>query len=426
MNKFIWVIMSFTLLLFTGCTNNTSANTDDNVITVWAWDMNFNIPIMQEAANRYMSKNENVQINIVDFAQDDLMTALTVGLQSGNINALPDITLIEDQQVQRFLQIYEGMFLDFSDIIEANYFAPYKIEALSFNNRLYGVPFDAGVTGLFYRSDLLENAGLTHSDLEYITWREFFEIGKQVIDANEGISLVADNRNEPAGIIRMAMHSAGTWYFDGDGINLSNNSAAIEVLDNLLYLHESGMWLQTVGWNEWVSAGNRGDVFAYISGAWLMPSIMQAEEQSGNWRIAPMPRLDNAESVNASNIGGSSWVVIDKQNDNTAAAVNFLMNTFASDVDFYQHILLEYGAIATFLPALDGEAYQQKSEFFGGQQVYRDFARWMVEVPRVDFGLHTSTVDQMIHNNAPAFFNGQISSQELLEAAETQIRSQIR
>ena len=37
----------------------------------------------------------------------------------------------------------------------------------------YSLPFDSGVTGWFYRSDILGEAGYTHDDLVDITWEKF-------------------------------------------------------------------------------------------------------------------------------------------------------------------------------------------------------------------------------------------------------------
>lgn len=44
---------------------------------------------------------------------------------------------------------------------------------------MYGVPFDSGATGFYYRTDYLEQAGYSTADLEDITWNEFIEIGKK-------------------------------------------------------------------------------------------------------------------------------------------------------------------------------------------------------------------------------------------------------
>lgn len=51
------------------------AKTDENskkILTVWAWDKNFNVPIMEKAAKIYSEKNPNVEIKVVDNGRDDI------------------------------------------------------------------------------------------------------------------------------------------------------------------------------------------------------------------------------------------------------------------------------------------------------------------------------------------------------------------
>ncbi len=50
---------------------------------------------------------------------------------------------------------------------------------MTVNNKIYGVPFDSGVTGWFYRRDYFEQAGIDTSKLNNITMDEYIEIGKK-------------------------------------------------------------------------------------------------------------------------------------------------------------------------------------------------------------------------------------------------------
>ena len=57
-------------------------------------------------------------------------------------------------------------------------FAEYKLAPTSVDGKNYGLPFDTGVTGLFVRTDYLEEAGYTVDDLTDIDWNQYIEIGK--------------------------------------------------------------------------------------------------------------------------------------------------------------------------------------------------------------------------------------------------------
>ena len=47
---------------------------DDNKLTVWAWDQNFNIKSMQIAADQYAKDHEGFSVDIVETSSDDCQT----------------------------------------------------------------------------------------------------------------------------------------------------------------------------------------------------------------------------------------------------------------------------------------------------------------------------------------------------------------
>ncbi|MCX7773557.1 MAG: extracellular solute-binding protein, partial [Clostridia bacterium] len=159
-------------------------------ITVWAWDPNFNIAIMNEAKTRYAAINPNAEIEVVDFAKADVEQKLLVNLSSGTTDGLPDIVLIEDYNAQKYLSAYPNSFADLTGKIDYTQFAPYKVKLMTIGGKTYGIPFDSGVAGTYYRKDLLEQAGFKAADLENITWDRFIEIG-EAVKAKTGVAMCA-------------------------------------------------------------------------------------------------------------------------------------------------------------------------------------------------------------------------------------------
>jgi lactose/L-arabinose transport system substrate-binding protein len=140
-------------------------------VTVWCWDTNFNGAAMKEAAARYAKDHPDVTINVDDSAsQDDIRAKLQTQLLAGNTQGLPDIVLIQDDVAQKYLQSFPGAFVPLSDSIDMSQFAPYKVAAATYQGKSYSVPFDSGVTGVFYRSDYLDHAGYKSADLQVFTW----------------------------------------------------------------------------------------------------------------------------------------------------------------------------------------------------------------------------------------------------------------
>ena len=410
------VIAILSMLILIGSSLMLFAET--KTITIWAWDPNFNIAIMQEAAARYQKINPNVQFDIVSMAKADVEQKLNTILASGVKTALPEIVLIEDYNAQKYLQSYPGSFADLTKQFNYSEFAPYKVKLMTLNNKVYGVPFDSGVTGWFYRRDYLEQAGFKASDLENITWDRFIEIGK-VVKAKTGKYMIAADPYD-GGLMRTLLQSAGTWYFDSNGKPyIANNPVLKEAVKLYKEIRDSGIAKEVSGWNEWVGSFNNGDSASVVTGVWIVGSIKAEKSQSGKWGLAPIPRMNIKGAVNSSNLGGSSWYVL-QNSKNKDVAIDFLKKIYARDSSFYQKILVDRGAVGTWLPAQNGSAYKAKDPFFGNQSIYTLFSDWMKKIPSVDYGMFTYEADAAIMAVMPDVYSGKISIDEALKRAEEQ------
>lgn len=432
MRKTLTVLL-VSLLLLTACsagkndakTNNGSgAESKSNEITIWAWDPSFNIAALEAAKEVYNKTNPDVKINIVEYAQPDTIQKLNTGLNSGTSTGLPNIVLIEDYRAQNFLSAYPDAFYDLSGSIKPADFAEYKLGPTSFDGKQYGVPFDSGVTGLYYRTDYLEQAGYTAKDMEDLTWDDYIEIGRAVKEKTGKNLLTLDPSD--LGIIRMMIQSAGSYYLNEDGTtaNIATNEALKEAFTIYKKMMDADIVNVHSDWSQFIATINKGDIATVPSGNWITPSIKQEASQSGKWAVAPLPTLPgNKKSVHASNLGGSSWYVLNIPGAETAA--DFMSKTFGSNVEMYQKLLNEIGVVSTFKAASTGDAYAKKDEFFGGQQIYADFATWTEEIPNVNYGMHTYAIEDILVVEMQNYLNGK-DIDSVLKDAQSQAESQIR
>ncbi|WP_040710732.1 ABC transporter substrate-binding protein [Paenibacillus curdlanolyticus] len=407
-----------------GSNGNDTASKETKEVTVWAWDPNFNIAALNLAKEAYAAKNPDVKINIEENAQADIVQKLNTGLNSGTTKGLPNIVLIEDYRAQSFLQAYPDAFYDLSSIIKASDFADYKIGPTSFDGKQYGVPFDSGVTGLYVRTDYLEQAGYKAADLQNIDWNKLIDIGK-AIKEKTGKDLLTQDPND-LGLIRMMIQSAGSWYTKEDGTtpNLANNAELKAAAETYKTLMEANIVKVTSDWSQFVGAFNSGDVAAVPTGNWITASVKAEATQSGKWAIVPFPSLPGAaKATHASNLGGSSWYVLNT--DGKEAAADFLKQTFASDVDLYQKLNKQIGAIGTLKAAATGDAYQAADDYFNGQKIATDFAAWTEQIPRVNYGMHTYAIEDLLAVEMQNYLGGKALDKALADAesqAETQIK----
>ena len=392
-------------LAFAGVSLASVAAASAGEISVWVWDKAFNGDTMREAGAIYTAAHPDVTFNVDDSAsQDDIRAKLQTQLLAGSTEGLPDIVLIQDDVAQKYLQSFPGAFEPLSDSIDMSVFAPYKVAAATYDGKSYSVPFDSGVTGLFYRADYLKEAGFAPADLENITWDRLIEIGTTVKEKT-GHLLVDLDLND-TGLIRMMMQSAGEWYFNEDGsLHITDNPALKKSIETYAKFYQADLVKPVSGWAEYTGAFTSGEVAAVPVGVWITATIKANADQSGLWGVAPIPRLDFEGSVNASNQGGSSWFVL-SSSDNKEETIDFLKTVWAENPDFYQDILIKRGAVGSLLAAREGDAYKATDEFFGGAPVWQNFSTWLGQIPSVDYGTFTAEVDAAVQAQLPGIIDG--------------------
>ncbi len=417
------------MLLLTACSSgssemSSSESKDVKEITVWAWDPNFNIKAMEIAKDVYKDVDSKLKIKVVEMAQDDIVQKLNTTLSSGSTKGLPNIVLIEDYRSQGFLKSYPDMFYDLTGTYKTDDFASYKVAANTLSGKNYGVPFDSGVTGLYVRTDYLQKAGYSVNDLQNIDWDKYIEIGKKIKKATGKQMLTQDPKD--LGLIRMMIQSSGSWYVKDDGQtpDIADNAALKDAFQTYKKIVDADIVKPNSDWSQFVAAFNSGAVASVPTGNWITPSVKAQANQAGKWAVVPLPKLAGiSTSVNASNLGGSSWYVLNVPGKEKAA--DFLAKTFGSNVDFYQSLVKEIGAIGTYKPAADSEAYKATDDFFGGQKIISDFASWTGNIPQVNYGLHTYEIEDILAASMQDYLKGK-DLEKVLQDAQKQAEEQIK
>lgn len=388
----------------------TEKKSDNDEITVWAWDKNMNGYAMEEAEKIY---GNDVKVNFVEMAKVDALTKLHTVLASGVKDDLPDIVLISDLNAQGYLMAYPGAFRAMDDKINYEDFASYKTSAVTYDKVPYGVPFDSGVAGLFYRTDYLSEIGYTADKMQNLTWDEYLSLGENLKE--KGHMLQTYNPNDISEF-QIMMQSADKWFTDKDGkADFINNDALKECYSIFNQLNKADYTKVVTDWTGFAGAINGGDVACVLRGCWITSTILAADDQSGKWAVAPIPKMDADEATQYSNQGGSSWFVL-KNSKNSDLAADFLAKTFGESKDLYNTLLENKSIIGTYLPAADVAGYDQKSDFFGGQQVNKTLADWMSKIPAVDTGAFSAEAQAALTAVTPGILSGSDLNTSLKDA----------
>ena len=383
-----------------------AAADEDQTLTVWCWDPNFNIYAMQQAEKIYQKDHPDFKLDIQENVYNDIETKLITAATSGDYSTLPDIFLMQDYSYHKDVTSFPDVFTELTESgIDFTQFSAGKLADSTVDGKNYGVPFDNGATIMAIRSDMVEKAGLTVEDFKDTTWSEFMDLAKKVVDANGVPMLTSSGGSE---IVIEMLQSAGASPMVDGKVNLVDNAALKEAISVYKELIETGIMIDYTDWDQYIASMNDGKAAGVIQGCWIMSSIQAAEDQSGKWAIVNMPKLDDISgATNYANCGGASWAV-SSNCKNTDLEFDFLNSTFGTSVELYDELLPNAGVIASYLPAGESEAYNATSDFYGGQAVYKDIVEFAGKVPGINYGAYyndirsalTDAITNVVQNGA--------------------------
>ena len=364
----------------------TDAADGEEVLTVWCWDPTFNVYAMKQAEAIYQKDHPNFKLDIQEKVYTDIEQNIITAAEADNYDTLPDIFLMQDNSFQKNIANYPEVFTELSDSgINFDDFSGGKLGDSTAEGKHYGIPFDNGASIMAIRSDMVEAAGLTVEDFKDTTWSEFMELAKKVVDANGVPMLTSSGGSE---IVIEMLQSAGASPIVNGEVHLADNAALKKAIEVYKQLIDEGIMVDYTDWDQYIASMNKGEAAGVIQGCWIMSSIQSAEDQSGKWAIVNMPALDGIDgATNYANCGGASWAV-SSNCKNTELAFDFLKTTFGGSVELYDDLLPNAGAISSYLPAAQSDVYNQTSDFYGGQAVYKDIVEFAGKVPVINYGAY--------------------------------------
>ena len=420
---------TFVSILVLLCLVVTGVSAQGKKLTVWCWDPNFNQYAMNEAAKVYTKAHPDVKIEIVETGNsDNLVAKLTSGLQAGGVG-MPDIFLFQDFQIEQFLRDYPNAFADLKAAgIDYSKFAAYKVGPMTVGNKIYGIPFDTGSTGLWLRTDYIKAAGLNPDDYygKNLTWSQVIKLG-ETVKAKTGMPLLS-YQSDNFDMLRIVVQSTGGQFFNPDGSLNLQGDAFKKSIALFKELNDKGLLYNVVGWSDWINAVNSDKAVGFLNAIWMVGTVKSRPENKGKYMIIPTPRIEGISgAANASNNGGSSWYIYDKS-PNKTLAIDFMKSVWASDkpeaLEFYNTILKGAGAMGTYLPSQKGSNYTAKDDFFyKSQPVYQDFASWMSKVPTLRYTANYVPMRNAVANAVLRYFKGDLKTiDEIIKAAETEYK----
>ncbi len=407
------MIMALSLFVV-GCSSSDEGSSEDGKVELVAWAWNVNVGALEDAMTMYQEENPNISIKVEDIGRSDVYDKLSTGLAAGGVG-LPDIVLVEDDRIQSYLEAFPKGFANLSELgfdQHKQNFPNFKNELASLNDSYYAMPFDAGPGGMFYRRSIFNEAGVDVDSIE--TWDDFFEAGKEIKEKTGVYAMSLDKfKDDPT--FRMMLNQLGIFYFDEAGNIDLTHPKAVQAMEMIKKFGEADLIKDVDGWNGTVSATVDGSTAAIPFGAWYYGTIIdQAKDTAGDWGVFLLPAFEEGGN-RASNLGGSSFMVLEASKKKQAAYE--FMEFFTTESDVQIMAMKDYGLFPSLSSAYEADIFTEEIEFFGNQPIWKLFADEMADVETPYFTKDFSIgLDEAIKAQA-SVFNGEDPATALQESA---------
>jgi multiple sugar transport system substrate-binding protein len=294
-----------------------SSSTGDTVLKFWAMgrEGEVDVQLLPEFERTHPGIRVEVQQLPWTAAHEKLLTAFAG-------DATPDICQLGNTWIPEFVALGAIAPLDryvaASPVVDATDYFSGIWQTNIVGGALYGVPWYVDTRLLFYRRDLLAQAGYALPPASWPDWKRMMAVIKQRAGPDRYAILLPLNEFEPLLALALQqdeplLRDDGRWgNFDSAGFRRALQFY-VDAFRTSLAPATTGVDVSNV-WNEF----GRGYFAFYISGPWNIAEFKQRLPASvqGEWATAPLP---GPSGPGASIAGGSSLVVFRASNAKAAS-----------------------------------------------------------------------------------------------------------
>ena len=289
--------------------------TEPVTITFSSWVGN--TPTMKQLAENFTKEHPNITIEFQNVPAEQSQQKLTTQFAGGNP---PDVAFVDASATAAFASrnalVNLDDYIERSEVVKPDDYVEAFRTFTTHEGSMYGLPFDGESTGLFYRTDLFEQAGI---EAPPKTWEEFEAAAQALTDESAGTY----------GYELFAPESAYYWYpwlwqnggelLSEDGKEVAFDSAeAKEAAEFYVGLTEYSPqdYLNSNSYDGRVAFAE-GQVGMYMAGAWFA-GVLNDEypDIKDKWATAPLPE---GSAGCATTIAGDALIMF-KPSDHQDAA----------------------------------------------------------------------------------------------------------
>lgn len=333
--------------------------------------------VVQSAAFKEALPNITVEFSNADFNghHTRLTTVIAAGERTNDIEALEVafIAKFVDGNGLRDLNVPD---LDAAAVIAD--LAPAAVgNAQTAAGALMAIPVDIAPAVLFYREDLVREAGIDPEEFQNIRdWDHFVELGKKLtvdLDNDGKIDRYAIPHPSDASSV-LLNGGKGGWFTAGDDAPLQPKSKFIEALSVAQKIRTAGIDADLGAWSgPWIESFSSGAVAANFIGAWFGGALKTwIAPDVTDWRVAYVPGRTPAS------FGGTYLAISRTVPPEQATAAWEVIKYLATSEEAQLSVFEDIEAYPALTTVYDHPIMSEGVEYFGGQQarlIYADVAR---------------------------------------------------
>ncbi len=330
-------------------------------LTVATWDvaddaLRATIPLFKK---KRPGTEVEMQAMTIDYQQ--VVPRLVAG------SGAPDVFSIAQQDFKNIMMRFPDQFVDVTDRMESyrDQFAEAPLANSEKGGKLFGVPWDMGPVGLWYRKDLFQRAGVSPEDVA--TYDGFIEAGKELENrVGGGAKMTAFDASgggtNPSHYHILLNQQGGSFYGANTSIDFTNQKSynAMDLLER--FVNEE-IAADTPTPEEYSRVVTNSDTATLMGAAWDVGTIKTAggKAQRGNWDVIPLPAFTGGGSREATLSG--SVLVISAQSEKVDAAWDFIESALLTREG--QAESWAQGLFPSWEPYWETDAFNEPDPYFG-------------------------------------------------------------
>lgn len=334
----------------------------------------------------FEAKYPNIKLNMM---HNNDMTVFRTALAAGDTDpaGVPDIIFPESFDVQALGKT--GVLFDCTALLDKHKgeFPDGKLAEcfIPATGKYASVPGAISVTGLFYRPDLWDKAGVSVPD--DWTWDEFI-VAAQKIKKDTGVYslfLPTDGSQWSSVLWSFILAQLDGSISNADGTKVTmDDDKGIAAMTLVKKIYDVGIAINDGMFNEtFLAAAKAGKIAAFPMQDWFRSfgigaAVKTPEEGLGKWRVALLPRAMKG-GIRTANFGGANTAST-KFTAHPNEVSEFL--EFAHMTNEGSSAIAKFGNTPSYLPYLNGDEFQSlKAPIFGDQLYNKVWAEAIKQYP---------------------------------------------